>query len=58
MILFLNILYALCIFVGLWMGLLFIGNIFNQTLSKLPALNIFLLALSLTGVITHCIGLW
>ena len=54
-----NIIFVICIFLVIWQGILFIGNCCNGTLAKgFPVFNILLLALSLTGVITHIIGIW
>lgn len=54
-----TVLFAICIFVAVWMGIIFVGCALNKTLSTcFPAMNILLLALSVTGIITHIIGMW
>lgn len=52
-------LLVLCIFVTVWMGIIFIGAALNKSLGRdFPAMNILLLSLSLTGIITNIMGLW
>lgn len=54
-----TVLFVLCIFVAVWMGIIFVGCALNNTLgTNFPAMNILLLALSMTGIITHIIGIW
>ena len=55
----LTILFVACIFVAVWMGIIFVGCALAKTLSTgFPAANILLLALAITGIITHIIGIW
>lgn len=52
-------LLVLCIFVAVWMGIIFVGAALNKTLGRdFPPMNILLLSLSLTGIITNIMGLW
>lgn len=54
-----SILFVVCIFVAVWMGIIFVGCALNKTLGTgFPRMNILLLALSVTGIITHAIGMW
>ena len=54
-----NIIFAICIFVAISETILFIANVWNGSLARgFEWYNRLLLTLSLTGIITHNIGIW
>lgn len=54
-----TIIFVACIFVTVWMGILFVGAAINKSLGRdFPLANILLWSLSITGIITHIIGIW
>lgn len=54
-----NIIFTICIFVTISETILFIANGWNGSLAKgFEWYNRLLLTISLTGIITHIIGIW
>lgn len=54
-----TILFILCIFVSIWNGIIFVGCAISKSLATgFPAMNILLWAITLTGIVTHVIGIW
>lgn len=51
-----NVLFTIFVFISIWFGFLCFGNLFRK--QDIPALNILIMAVSFTGVITHVIGIW
>lgn len=53
-----TILFVICIFMAVWSTIIFIGDAINGTLSTFKPSNIVIYAASITGIITHVIGIW
>lgn len=48
-----NLVYAFCIFMTVWNGLIIVLNALNDSLESIGNLNIFLLSVGVTGIILH-----
>lgn len=46
-----NLVYAFCVFMTAWNGLVIGLNLFNDSLESVGVLNILLLALGITGIV-------
>lgn len=51
-----NVLFTIFVFISIWSGFLCFGNLFRK--QGVPPLNILIMAVGFTGVITHIIGIW
>lgn len=51
-----NLLFSLAILVSIWFTFINVGNLIRK--QNVPAINILIMSMALTAVITHVIGLW
>lgn len=52
-----NVLYAICVFLTAWNGVVIGANALNDSLESVGVFNILFLAFGITGIVLHADGM-